>query len=943
MRDNASINIKYLDEEQGINSPNVTSIMEDSHGNLWFGTWGGGVSRYNGETFSHFTEKEGLCNNVVWSILEDCQGNLWFGTEGGGVCMYNGETFTHFTEKEGLSNYRVFSVLEDSHGNLWFGTGGGGASMYNGESITHFTEKEGLSNNKVLSILEDSHGNLWFGTEGGGVSKFNGESFTSFTTKEGLSNNWIFSIFEDSHGNLWFGTGGGGVNMYNGESITHFTEKEGLSNNHVTYILEDSNSDLWFGSRGGGVSKYNGETFTHFTEKEGLSNNNVMSILEDSHGNLWFGTKGGGVSKYSDETFTHFTEKEGLSNNIIQTMLEDSHGNLWFGTFGGGVSMYNGESYTHFTEKEGLSNNYVFSILEDINSNIWLSTVKGLNRVATGADSDSNTRISLSSFTNPVIHTYSLQDGLKGMDFYPNSTLLDSKNRIWWGNGKNLTMLDMNSFKIPVEAPMVRLNRIEINEQFVDYRHLKDSAGMEMEFNGVSKFYNYPFNLELPYNNNHLTFHFSAIDWSAPHKIKYRYKMEGSNEKWSVPTEDGKADYRNLPYGTYNFKVRAIGGAQKWSEPFEYTFTINPPWWHTWLARIGYAFIVFLIIFGFARLRTAKLKQRHNELETEVADATFEIRQQKEEVETQRNEIEAQKEEIEAKRDEVVVTNEALEKQKCELELTLGNLKLIQSQLIQSEKMASMGLLTAGIAHELNNPINFVSGNVNPLKRDLKELFSFIEKYDEKLEANKLESVISEIDHLKDKLDFSFLTNEIINLLDGIEDGASRSSQIVKGLRSFSRLDDEKCRLYNVHEGIDSSLILLNNKIKGRIKVRKDYEDFEKIECFPSKLNQVILNILTNGLQAIEGKGELCIQTVSSGIGIKIIIKDNGIGMTPEVQKHIFEPFFTTKDVGKGTGLGLSISYGIIEQHNGNIDVISESGKGTEFIISLPKTQLDHN
>ena len=255
--------------------------------------------------------------------------------------------------------------------------------------------------------------------------------------------------------------------------------------------------------------------------------------------------------------------------------------------------------------------------------------------------------------------------------------------------------------------------------------------------------------------------------------------------------------------------------------------------------------------------------------------------------------------------------------------------------------MASVGLLTAGIAHELNNPINFVSGNVNPLRRDLDEVFSIIKKYDAIIETSKLEEEFSDVDAMKAKLDYSLLIKEIFSLLEGIEDGAKRSGQIVKGLRSFSRLDEENCQLYNIHEGIDSSLILLHNKIKDRIKVRKEYGDFKELECFPCKLNQVILNILTNSIQAIEDKGEILIQTISTGIGIKIIIKDNGKGMTPEVKKHIFEPFYTTKDVGKGTGLGLSISYGIIEQHKGNIDVISEPGKGTEFIISLPRTQSD--
>jgi len=287
----------------------------------------------------------------------------------------------------------------------------------------------------------------------------------------------------------------------------------------------------------------------------------------------------------------------------------------------------------------------------------------------------------------------------------------------------------------------------------------------------------------------------------------------------------------------------------------------------------------------------------------------------------------------------VVATNEALEEQKKELLLTLNHLKLTQSQLIDAEKMASVGVLTAGIAHELNNPINFVSGNVNPLRRDINDMFNLLATYDDLISTKGFSKEFNDIKVLKDKIDYDFLIKEISNLLEGIEEGAHRSSQIVKGLRSFSRLDEEKCQIYDIHEGIESSLILLNNKIKDRIAIHRDYGDFQDIECYPSKLNQVVMNVLTNSIQAIEGKGEISIQTISSDIGIKIILKDNGKGMTSEVKRHIFEPFYTTKDVGKGTGLGLSISFGIIEQHKGSIDVISEPGKGTEFIISLPKTQ----
>ena len=317
-----------------------------------------------------------------------------------------------------------------------------------------------------------------------------------------------------------------------------------------------------------------------------------------------------------------------------------------------------------------------------------------------------------------------------------------------------------------------------------------------------------------------------------------------------------------------------------------------------------------------------------------------EIKTLKEKIKTQQEEIEAQKKEIEALQKEIATTSEVNERQKRELELTLENLKQAQSQLVQSEKMASVGVLTAGIAHELNNPINFMSGNVFPLKGDLDEVFSVLEKYDEAIKTHQLKEYFAEVEALKAKMDFSYLIQEIFSLLKGIEEGARRSGEIIKGLRSFSRLDDEACQFYNIHEGIDSSLLLLQKKITDcNIRVEKDYGDFEGLECYPSKFNQVIMNILTNSIQAMECGGDLFIQTVSSAIGVKIIIKDNGVGMTPEVKEHIFDPFYTTKEVGEGTGLGLSISYGIIERHNGHIDVISEPGKGTEFIISLPRTQ----
>jgi ligand-binding sensor domain-containing protein/serine phosphatase RsbU (regulator of sigma subunit) len=433
-------NFSTFGKLQGLKHDQIRCMIQDKSGNLWIGTDGGGVSKYDGKYFTHYTIIEGLSNNRVYCILQDINNNLWFGTEGG-VSKYDGKFFTNFTIKEGLSNNRVHSILQDKSGNLWFGTNSG-LNKYDGKSFTHFTEKEGLSNNTVVSILQDKSGNLWFGTHGGGVSKYNGKSFTHFTEKEGLSDNRVHSIFQDTRGNLWFGTWGGGVSKYDGKSFTHFTEKEGLSNNIIRGILQDKSGNLWFSTWGGGVSKYNGKSFTHFTEKEGLSNNYVMPILLDKSGNLWFGTDGGGVSKYDGKSFTHSTVKEGLSNNRVYSILQDRSGNLWLGSVGG-VNKYDGKSFTHFTEIEGLSNNMVISTLQDKSGNLWFGTWgEGVSRY----DGKSFTRITE-------------KEGLSNNYVY--CILQDKSRNLWFGtDGGGVSKYDGKSFTHFTEKEGLSNNKV---------------------------------------------------------------------------------------------------------------------------------------------------------------------------------------------------------------------------------------------------------------------------------------------------------------------------------------------------------------------------------------------------------------------------------------------------------------------------------------------------
>lgn len=286
-------------------------------------------------------------------------------------------------------------------------------------------------------------------------------------------------------------------------------------------------------------------------------------------------------------------------------------------------------------------------------------------------------------------------------------------------------------------------------------------------------------------------------------------------------------------------------------------------------------------------------------------------------------------------------TNE-LKEANQQLSTTLTNLKDTQTQLISAEKMASLGQLTAGIAHEINNPINFVSANIKPLKLDIEDIISLVKKYEELKADDTLNDKLKEIDLFKKKIDLEYVKKEMEMLLSGIEEGAKRTSEIVAGLKSFSRLDESEIKEADINEGIDSTLRLLKHAVPEGVEVVVDLKPVPMIECLPGKLNQVFMNVLSNALYAIAQKenkegNKLVVKTYMQGEKVCVSVEDTGIGMKSEVRDKIFEPFFTTKDVGEGTGLGMSIVFKIIETHHAKIDIDSVYGKGTKVVISLNK------
>jgi signal transduction histidine kinase len=343
-----------------------------------------------------------------------------------------------------------------------------------------------------------------------------------------------------------------------------------------------------------------------------------------------------------------------------------------------------------------------------------------------------------------------------------------------------------------------------------------------------------------------------------------------------------------------------------------------------------YTSIIELILFSVALADKINFYRQQN-IEAQIAALT--IAKENERLITEQNIFLEYK--VKDRTQELIQTNQ-------NLSVTIDNLKSAQMQLVETEKMASLGQLTAGVAHEINNPINFVNSNVKPLRLDFDEMITLLNKYDEAANTPGKPELLNEANAYKQKIDADFVKSEIQTLLDGIEEGANRTAEIVQSLRTFSRMDELVLMPANINSAIMSAIIILRSSVPHYIEIKPVLGKLEPLNCYGGKINQVLLNLINNSIQAIKEKEKhanesITIYTHDHPDHIAIEIKDTGVGMIYEVKQRIFEPFFTTKIVGEGTGLGLSIVFGIIEKHHGTIHVESSPGNGTTFTVTLPK------
>jgi signal transduction histidine kinase/ligand-binding sensor domain-containing protein len=891
----------------GFPSDNIESITQGKNGLIWFGSNGDGLISFDGDIYRHYNPENGFYGINIFSVQHDFHGNLWIGTLDHGLFKFDGSQFIQFTENEGLNSNDVLCILNDKSGNIWVGTDGGGLNMYQGLFFSHFTTLEGLRSNNIFSFDIDENKNIWIGTLGGGIFKFDGRGFFEYNDKNGLVNNRFYSIIHDKRGNIWMGAADDGIVKYDGKHFIYYTQKNGLSNNTVLFLMEDKSGNIWAGTRGGGVSKFipdengHGGTFENYNSRSGMSGDIVFSILQSNTSDLWFGTDRG-LTRMVNNTFYTYGKNEGFSDKYTLSSFQAHDRSLWFGTMGDGMFRFDEESFTCFSVKEGLSNDVILSMVEDDQKNIWIGTRNGLSKLSFlkyGYDTLNTKFIA----DNVKFTSYSYEDGFLGIGTWRNSILFAPDKNIYIGANDRLTIFNprqepSDSVKIHLQIRSVDLFNEQID--WLSISQKKDSSiilgnGVKIHdvgFDSIARWNHLPEKVSLAFDNNFLTFHFLGITTNRPGLVKYQYKLDGLDKNWSALTTDGKCSYGYIPPGNYVFRVKAMNSAGIWSEENQYTFSIRPPWWASSWAYLVYFIILVLMVWWFDKfqkeriLRTERLKAQETEL-----------------------------------------------KQAREIEKAYTELKSTQAQLIQSEKMASLGELTAGIAHEIQNPLNFVN-NFSELNRELvQEAIEELEKRD----ISETKSILKDICENSDKINHH----------------GKRADAIVKGMLMHSRSGSGQKEPTDINALVDEYLRLSYHGLRAKDKsFNAAFEthfdpNLPKVEVVPQDIGRVLLNLINNAFYAVDHRNKslsgldidykptVTVATKNLGDKIEISVKDNGTGIPDDIKGKIFQPFFTTKPTGLGTGLGLSLSYDIVKSHGGGIKVESRKEKGSEFIINL--------
>ncbi len=965
----------------------IRALMEQKNGMLWVGAEDGLAVLDETRTEVGFYRHESLAgaslsDNTVHCLLEDKYGTVWVGT-GSGLNYYNPYLAQFNTTRltqvnpNDLANDEVWAITKGPGGALWLGAEGGLYALddqmklqgvYSGSGIKSIDSRNGLP---ISSIHIGKDGFFWLGTFGEGLLRFDPGTgaFQIYRAgadeKNGLSSNVIRSVAGGPGNTLWLATSRG---------LNRFDKATGRCKRYSF----------------------------HSATGENLRANSVRTIFQDSRQMLWVGTEGGLVCfDYRVDTFQIFNHQPGdptsLSHDFVRTVFESSDSTIWVGTSGGlNRLLEHGEGFAHYRVKDGLPNDVVYAIEEDARAHLWLSTNKGIARFdpakAHFQNYDTNDGLQGNEFNTQA----SYQDeqgvlyfgGIQGFNYFHPARVRSNPNP----PPVHITSLEYVNRQANTPQRRTLASDDTVRLSYLDY--LFTFHFTALNFTNPQK-NRYQYKLEgFDANWNEAGNRRMATYTNVPGG-RYTFRVRAANNTgvWTekpaaVPVIIRPPFWQTslfwalailltgfLVFGFIHLRTRSVRHRnaeleaivadrtqllERQKEAIENSEALFRSFYEE--SPLGIAF--YETVNGITRcnrrlcdmlgyeeaeiLGTHLGEFTHPEDLTEDTDALIQAQSDRSKtiyyrdkrllhregytvhVNTAASMLRRKTGEVDSM---IIMLTDVTEEKLAQEEL-----RQTQTRLLQADKMASLGQLTAGVAHEINNPVNFIYSGIGGLRKNLDGLMQIVNQYESVQTAEEFTTVKLRLDALKKELDWDEMLEDIEGLMTAIREGAERTAEIVQSLQTFSRIEQSEMQLADIHEGLNSTLTILNKQIKDNISIIKDYDpNIPRIACYPGQLNQVFLNILINAIQAIgDRQGDIRIVTRKESGCLSILLEDNGPGIPAEIQSRIFEPFFTTKTVGQGTGLGLSISYGIIEKHYGKIDLTSEEGKGTAFRIWLP-------
>lgn len=919
----------------------VEVTLEDEQGNLWVGTTTGlfRVNRENQEisTFRHqLGDPHSLNGTSVRDLKIDREGNLWIATQSG-LSRYIPESdsfysyFNNADDPDNPANDFIEDLLIDQQGDIWIGTGAGAVNRLRlNEGVLklfppHHKFPSGDELNQLSRFQLDDQGQLWISDLDGQLAIFDPNKNDlktvnlDFPSTEHSFTKEIASLLIDHQGIIWVGTRGMGLFRYNPsnsqliEFNDQFPAEWGLENVGIRGLLEDKQHQIWITLYNKGLVRYQPSTnhFTRFTPNKkdtiSISSISLSGLLEAPDGKIWVAIINNGIDVFDPETetFQHFNHKQNspnsLSNKNVKCLFRDTKDRIWVGTERG-LNLYRPESndFLRITKSEGLSNGNISTIVEDQQNKLWIGSDRGIFRYDPEME---------------VIHRFDHTNGPNHSIYHTDFGICHpTTGQLFFGTNGGLLTFYPDRF---IDNPLVP-NVIFSKATFynTDYKEVPD----ERIWIDTEK------KIELSYGVNIMEFELSLLNYHQVSKNKFAYQLV-SSPQWSTATTtspwlemgtENKLRFTNLPVGQHTLNVKGASANGLWSDQITtLSITIAPPWWWSRLALMSYGLGIFGLILLWQRFEN---NQRNLRQQTQIAEARAE--------EEQRYST------------KIAMQAKSLEDSIGRLQVKNKEILIAQNQLVQQEKMASLGQLTAGIAHEIKNPLNFVNNFAEGSLDMMDELM-------EKLSKKNFTTPNSQLALIQD-----FVEELRQNSID-IRENGRRADQIIHSMMDHARESNNEKQVIDLNKLIVANISLAHHGYRALdVSFSAEFEEnldplVGKRNVYPQALGRVLLNLLNNACYAVDKKHKSApseyapLISISSKVKdetIEIRIRDNGVGIPDDVKDKIFDPFFSTKKTGRGnTGLGLSISYDIIvKQHGGDLTVLTKLGEFTEFLLVLP-------